>query len=150
MPASRSQTGSVLFLVPHLTSGLNPAPPVPRSSTGNNCDVAATGNAGCGVRVSDTSSYGPTFNSRGGGWYVQEVTRESAYIFFPRYALERTDAFIKVWFWSRTATNVPADVLNGAASVNTDGWGTPTAFFPNNSCSLTSHFGPHNIVINCG
>ncbi|KAI0790474.1 laminarinase [Abortiporus biennis] len=116
MPASRSQTGT---------------------STGNNCDTAATNNAGCGVQATASNSYGPAFNSAGGGWY----------------AVERTDTFIKVWFWSRNAGNVPSDVKNGATSVNTDNWGTPFAYFPNTSCNIDSHFGPHNIIINltfCG
>lgn len=44
---------------------------------------------------------------------------------------------------------MPADVRDGAGSVNTDGWGTPFAFFPSTaSCNLPSYFGPHRIVIN--
>lgn len=116
MPASRSQTGT---------------------ATGNNCDVAATNNAGCGVKINDGRSYGPSFNSNRGGWL----------------AVERTNNFIKVWQWSRNGGNVPGDVSNGATTVNTDSWGTPAAFFPNNSCNISQKFGPHNIVINltfCG
>ncbi|KAJ7275634.1 laminarinase [Mycena rebaudengoi] len=115
MPASRAQTGTSVL---------------------NNCDVAATNNAGCGVQVNDARSYGPSFNSQGGGWY----------------AVERTNAFIKVWFWTRSSTSVPADVKSGT-SVNTDAWGTPAAFFPATSCPISSKFGPHNIIINltfCG
>ncbi|KAF8155942.1 laminarinase [Crassisporium funariophilum] len=116
MPASRSQTGT---------------------STGNNCDTAATNNAGCGVKITDTRSYGPIFNSKGGGWF----------------AVERTNSFIKTWFWSRAATDIPSDVFNGATSVNTDNWGTPRAFFPSTNCPISSKFGLHNIIINltfCG
>jgi len=40
----------------------------------------------------------------------------------PRYALERTDSFIKVWFWSRTASGIPSEVQNGGGSVDTDNW----------------------------
>lgn len=39
-----------------------------------------------------------------------------------RLAMERTSSFIKIWFWSRSATNVPSDVLNGSGSVNTGNW----------------------------
>ncbi|KAG5635792.1 hypothetical protein DXG03_005240, partial [Asterophora parasitica] len=46
MPASRAQTGT---------------------PTGNNCDVAATGNAGCGVQFNGANTYGPGFNNIGGG-----------------------------------------------------------------------------------
>ena len=38
-----------------------------------------------------------------------------------RYAIERTNSFIKVWFWPRNS-GVPSDVSNGATSVNTDNW----------------------------
>jgi hypothetical protein len=116
MPASRTQTGVAV---------------------GNNCDTAATNNAGCGVQVTDKRSYGPTFNNNGGGWY----------------ALERTNSFIKVWFWSRAASGIPSDVLNGATSVNTDNWGSPSAYFPSTNCPMSQMFGPHNIIIDltfCG
>ncbi|KAF5369067.1 hypothetical protein D9758_002924 [Tetrapyrgos nigripes] len=116
MPASRSMTGTALQ---------------------NNCNVAVNSNAGCGVRLSDTRSYGPTFNANGGGWY----------------AMERRNTGIKVWFWSRNDGSVPAEVKNGATSINTSNWGTPAAFFPDDSCDISSHFGPNNIVIDltfCG
>ncbi|KAF4564594.1 hypothetical protein EYR36_002531 [Pleurotus pulmonarius] len=116
MPASRAQTG---------TAGQN------------DCNVAVNGNTGCGVRQNDAASYGPSFNSNGGGWFT----------------VERTNSFIKVWFWGRNAGNVPSDVRNGASSVNTDAWGTPAAFFPNTQCDIASHFNEHNIIINltfCG
>ncbi|KAH8822653.1 laminarinase [Flagelloscypha sp. PMI_526] len=51
------------------------------------------------------------------------------------YAVERTNSFIK------------------GSSVNTDNWGTPSAYFPNTSCNFPSFFGPNNIIINltlCG
>jgi len=116
MPSSRSETGTV---------------------TGTDCDANDNSNAGCGVKSTASNSYGPSFNSAGGGWY----------------AIERTDSFIKVWFWSRNAGNVPSDVSNGATSVDTDNWGTPFAYFPDTSCDIDSHFGFHNIIINltfCG
>ncbi|KAI0081946.1 putative laminarinase [Panus rudis PR-1116 ss-1] len=105
--------------------------------TGNNCDVNTSGNTGCGVQAPTANSYGPSFNANGGGWY----------------AMERTNNFIKVWFWPRNAGNVPSDVRNGGSNVNTDSWGTPTAFFPNTNCDIGSHFGPNNVIINltfCG
>uniref|UniRef100_A0A0W0G9J8 Putative laminarinase n=1 Tax=Moniliophthora roreri TaxID=221103 RepID=A0A0W0G9J8_MONRR len=115
--------------------------PASQSQTGtavlNDCNVAANSNSGCGVRFNDGRSYGPSFNANGGGWY----------------AMERTNSFIKIWFWSRNDGNVPSEVRNGAGSVNTDSWGTPTANFPSTSCPISSKFGEHNIVINltfCG
>ncbi|KAH9478613.1 putative glycosidase C21B10.07 [Psilocybe cubensis] len=113
MPSSRSQTGSIV---------------------GDDCDTADTNNAGCSVKVDDSRSYGPTFNSNGGGWY----------------AVERTNSFIKVWFWARNAGGIPSDVSSGSTTVDTDNWGTPRAFFPSTSCSISEKFGPHNIIFDCG
>ena len=79
---------------------------VRRSAVLLNCDVNSNGNAGCGVTAGVSNSYGPAFNAAGGGWY----------------AMERTPNFIKVWFWSRSANNVPNDVKNGTTSVDTDNW----------------------------
>ena len=77
-------------------------------------------------------SYGPTFNESGGGWY----------------AMERSDAGVKVWFWPRDSESVPHEVRHGALLVDTGCWGTPVADFPSTDCDMESHFGPHNIVIN--
>lgn len=41
--------------------------------SGTNCDAYANGNSGCGVHINDNKSYGPQFNSNGGGWYVLHV-----------------------------------------------------------------------------
>ena len=101
------------------------------TSVGTNCDVDATGNAGCSVLDTRSNSFGVNFNSNGGGFF----------------AMERSSSGVKVWFWPRH-TSTPSDVLNGATSVNTANWGTPMAHFPSTSCNMASHFGPHNIVIN--
>ncbi|KAF7763643.1 CAZyme family GH16 [Agaricus bisporus var. burnettii] len=110
--------------------------PNSRAETGTVVGNDCQGNNGCGVKFREGNSYGPSLNRNGGGWF----------------AMERTNSFIKVWFFPRGG-NVPSDVSSGASSVNTDNWGTPGAFFPNNSCSISNKFGPHNIVINltfCG
>ncbi|GLB34452.1 putative glycoside hydrolase family 16 protein [Lyophyllum shimeji] len=107
------------------------------TSTQLDCNAAVNGNTGCGVKLNTEQSYGPRFNAAGGGWY----------------AVERTPTFIKVWFWSRNDWSVPADVRNGNDNVNTDSWGIPSAFFPNDSCDIEQHFNEHNIIINltfCG
>jgi len=111
--------------------------PDDRAQTGlpvqSNCDVAATGNSGCGVQTTEPNSYGPGFNSNGGGYY----------------AMERTDEAISVWFWPRGSEGIPEGVTGGAQSVDTANWGTPSAFFPNTSCDIASKFGAHKILINC-
>ncbi|KAJ7450860.1 laminarinase [Mycena latifolia] len=115
MPASRAETGTALLA---------------------DCDGTLPGNAGCGVKLNEATSYGPAFNTNGGGWY----------------AVERTNSKILVWFWARNDAAVPADVVAGGSTVVTDNWGTPSAAFPNTSCDL-EEFVAHNIIINltfCG
>jgi len=114
MPDGRAQTGTV---------------------TSEDCNTADNSNQGCGVQAPSTNSYGPAFNSNGGGWY----------------AMERTDDFLKVWFWARNGDSPPSDI--GAGSLDTDNWGEPTAYFPNTDCDIASHFSENNIIINltlCG
>ncbi|KAI1785726.1 endo-beta-glucanase [Ganoderma leucocontextum] len=106
-------------------------------SVQTNCDVVATGNAGCSVLDKASKSYGSGFNHNGGGFF----------------AMERCSEGVKVWFWPRHAKGIPSDVLKGSKTVNTAKWGTPAAHFPSKSCNMAQHFGPHNIVINlslCG
>lgn len=102
------------------------------------CDTAADGNAGCGVQLTeDYNSFGPGFNSIGGGWY----------------AMERTDSYIAVWFWERDDDSAPSDATSGAGTIDTTSWGTPAAYFPNTDCDLATHFDANNIIINltfCG
>ena len=73
--------------------------------TGLDCDVNTDGNAGCGVHAPTASSYGPGLNAIGGGWY----------------ATERTNDFIKVWFFPRNGP-APSDLSSGASSIDTDNW----------------------------
>ncbi|KAF8319716.1 hypothetical protein DL93DRAFT_110943 [Clavulina sp. PMI_390] len=101
------------------------------------CNTADNGNQGCQVKSTNSNSYGPSFNNNGGGWY----------------AMERTSTYIKVWFWPRNSANVPAGVKNGGSNLNTANFGTPFANFVNTDCDISSHFGPHHIIINltfCG
>ncbi|OCH86677.1 putative laminarinase [Obba rivulosa] len=105
--------------------------------TSTDCNANDDGNAGCGVRAPSENSYGPLFNTQGGGFY----------------SMERTSDFIKVWFWSRSDGSVPSDLSTGASSVDTDNWGTPTALFPNTQCDIDEEFSENNIIINltlCG
>ncbi|KIY51774.1 glycoside hydrolase family 16 protein [Fistulina hepatica ATCC 64428] len=101
------------------------------------CSAYDDDNEGCSVQVTDADSYSEDFNSVGGGWY----------------AVERTEDFIKVWFWSRTSSAVPSDASTGASTVDTDDWDTPDAYFTNTSCDIAALFGENNIIINltlCG
>ncbi|KAG2018795.1 glycosyl hydrolase family 16, variant 2 [Coprinopsis cinerea AmutBmut pab1-1] len=102
---------------------------------------------GCNVRMPSQNSFGPAFNSNGGGWF----------------AVERRPSFIKVWFWPRRGadgssppSNLPADIRTTTSNrVNTDNWRRPAALFNSaaGSCDLESKFKPNNIIINlnfCG
>jgi len=115
--------------------------PTSRAETGtpgsNNCDVNTDGNSGCGVSNPTSNSYGPDFNSAGGGWY----------------AMERTSTEVNVWFWSRTDSSVPSDLSSGASSIDTSNWGTPVGYFPNTDCDIDSVFAANNIIFDltfCG
>ena len=77
-----------------------------RKTVGTDCNAADNSNAGCGVQVNKANSYGPPFNSAGGGWY----------------AMERTNQHINVYFWSRNDGSVPSDLKNGASTINTSNW----------------------------
>ena len=57
-----------------------------------------------------------------GSWFTASAGREHPHVFFTRYAVERTDSFIKVWFWARNDTSIPADVAGGWWLVDTDNW----------------------------
>ncbi|KAF9218726.1 hypothetical protein BS17DRAFT_761973, partial [Gyrodon lividus] len=108
-----------------------------RTSQGTNCDVNETNNESCSVLVNDSKSFGPAFNSVGGGWY----------------AIERTPSFVKVFFWERYSTSVPGNVKNCGSTVDTGSWGTPAAYYPNTDCDFSTHLGPQSIVIDldlCG
>ncbi|KAJ6478065.1 glycoside hydrolase family 16 protein [Mycena vitilis] len=96
------------------------------------CDVSVNFNTGCGVRAKEAPSYGPSLNAHRGGWY----------------AIERTNKFISVWFWSRNAAHVPVEVKAGHAIINTHNWGIPAAHFPDTSCNLREFFDANNIIIN--
>jgi len=98
-----------------------------------NCDVAATGNSGCGVQNTKGNSYGDNFNRAGGGAYV----------------MERANDGIKVWFFPKG--QYPSDLLSG--NPNPCNWGTPDSHFPLGNNCPSFHFGPQNIVFDitfCG
>ena len=95
----------------------------------NNCDVAANGNAGCGVQATTPNSYGKSFNGAGGGFY----------------AMERTSTFIKVWFWSRKDKRVPLSVKYGSPVINPDLWGACQSKSPL-TLMLTRSRSPRGVV----
>lgn len=72
---------------------------------GTDCGAHSDNDPGCGVTDPFDDSFGPSFNNNGGGWF----------------AIERTESFIKVWFWPRDG-NSPGEVQEGSGEINTDTW----------------------------
>ncbi|KAI0761695.1 concanavalin A-like lectin/glucanase domain-containing protein [Trametes elegans] len=98
-----------------------------------NCAAADTANAGCGVRGSESNSYGSTFNSNGGGVYATLWDEDG----------------IKTWFFPRSS--IPSDLSSGAPQPS--GWGTPMASFPASSCDPFKYFYQHTAIFDttlCG
>jgi hypothetical protein len=104
--------------------------PASRAQSGHSGSNDCQGNNGCGVQADAPNTFGPSFNSIGGGVY----------------AMERTSTYIKVWYWARNDNSIPADVKSGASAIQTSNWPTPFAFFTNTQCNIASKFGPHNLV----
>eukprot|EP01117_Protostelium_nocturnum_P012930 TRINITY_DN478_c0_g1_i1.p1 TRINITY_DN478_c0_g1~~TRINITY_DN478_c0_g1_i1.p1 ORF type:complete len:310 (-),score=95.71 TRINITY_DN478_c0_g1_i1:58-987(-) len=102
-------------------------------SLGDNCDVAANGNAGCSVLFNKGNTFGTGFNNRGGGIYV----------------MERSTDRIKVWYFPRNA--VPSSLYTDRPDPCQ--FGQSDADFPLGGACPSSHFGPQKIIFNvafCG
>jgi len=99
-----------------------------------NCDVVATGNAGCSIKDGDPRSYGKGFNANVGGVFAMQWAGDGIYI----------------WFFPNGS--IPGDIING--NPDTTKWGTPSGSFSfNQGCNGAQHFYNHNIVIDntfCG
>ena len=92
----------------------------------SNCDVSNGGdNTGCGIKTTDTQTYGEGFNQNEGGVF----------------ATEWTGTGISVYFFPRNA--IPDDINNG--SPDPSSWGTPQAAFQGN-CDFGKSFTNQQIV----
>ncbi|KAI6031810.1 concanavalin A-like lectin/glucanase domain-containing protein [Pisolithus microcarpus] len=90
------------------------------------CNAFINDNAGCGVTEWSRASYGPYFDSQGGGVF----------------AMKWDDNGIAVWSFYRAA--VPEDIVNGLPDPST--WGEPDAELAPNSCNINQFFANHSIV----
>lgn len=100
---------------------------------GTDCAAADTGNAGCGVRATQSNTFGSAFNSNGGGVYAMEWTNDG----------------IKVFFFPRSS--IPSDITAGAPLPDT--WGKPMASWPASTCNATQFFYNNNAIFDttlCG
>ncbi|KAI0932227.1 hypothetical protein AcW1_000592 [Taiwanofungus camphoratus] len=97
------------------------------------CDGDDNSNAGCGVVEWSRASYGPTFDSQGGGVF----------------AMRWDETGIAVWSFYRAA--VPQDVVNGQPTPST--WGAPVAALDPSGCNPLTNFVNHSIIFDitfCG
>ncbi|KAF8480835.1 concanavalin A-like lectin/glucanase domain-containing protein [Russula ochroleuca] len=100
---------------------------------GTNCAALQTNNEGCGVRASQTNSFGEPFNNNGGGVF----------------AMLWDNTGVSVYFFDRQ--NIPSDIT--AQAPVPEGWGTPSAFWPASGCNPFQFFQNHAAVFDttlCG
>jgi hypothetical protein len=94
-------------------------------------------NQGCSVAFSDSRgpSFGPGFNSNGGGYYVMSRSR---------------DRGVQIWFWPRSSPDIPPEVVDYTEPLDPTNptWGEPAANFPMvpGVCDYNKYFGLHQIV----
>lgn len=100
---------------------------------GTNCAALQTNNEGCGVRASQTNSFGKPFNDNGGGVY----------------AMLWDNSGVSIWFFPRQ--NIPSDITAQAPVPSS--WGTPSASFPASGCNPFQFFQGHSAIFDttlCG
>jgi hypothetical protein len=83
--------------------------------------------AGCGFTDQQTSTFGPGFNSAGGGVF----------------ALQFDTTGIKMWFFQ--SGSVPGDISSLAP--NPSSWGSPRMSVPTSNCSPTTYFNDLMMVV---
>ncbi|KAJ3576674.1 hypothetical protein NP233_g285 [Leucocoprinus birnbaumii] len=97
------------------------------------CNALINDNAGCAVLEVSRASYGPYFDSLGGGVFAMKWDENS----------------IAVWSFYRQA--VPSDITQG--SPDPSKWGVPVAQLDPASCTLSEYFANHSIIFDitfCG
>lgn len=127
-----ANTGNQMTL--HTTNGCSMS--VKRKESGSSltsdCYNGTNSNAGCGVQASP-ATFGPAFNSNGGGIYATELR----------------SAGIRTWFFPRS--QIPSDITSESPDPST--WGEALADFPSTDCDISSHFRNQSIIANidiCG
>ncbi|KAH7915778.1 glycoside hydrolase family 16 protein [Hygrophoropsis aurantiaca] len=90
------------------------------------CNAFIDSNAGCGVTEWSRASYGPYFDSQGGGVFAMKWDADG----------------IAVWSFYRAA--IPQDIVQGEP--NPSNWGQPVASLSPLACNITQSFANHSIV----
>ncbi|KIJ68402.1 glycoside hydrolase family 16 protein [Hydnomerulius pinastri MD-312] len=97
------------------------------------CNGLINYNSGCGVTEWSHASYGPYFDSQGGGVFAMKWDANS----------------IAVWSFYRAA--IPQDIIQGLP--NPANWPKPVAELLPTSCNITEYFANHSVVFDitfCG
>ncbi|KAG6335282.1 hypothetical protein ID866_3811 [Astraeus odoratus] len=97
------------------------------------CNALINSNAGCGITEWSRASYGPYFDSQGGGVFAMKWDSNG----------------IAVWSFYRAA--IPQDINEGLPDPSN--WGEPVAELAPTSCNITQFFANHSIVFDitfCG
>ncbi|KAF9526440.1 glycoside hydrolase family 16 protein [Crepidotus variabilis] len=97
------------------------------------CNAFIKSNAGCSITEWSRASYGPYFDSQGGGVFVMKWDEND----------------ISIWSFFRAA--VPKDIIAGQP--NPSLWGVPSARLHSSQCSINKFFKDHSIIFDitfCG
>lgn len=103
--------------------------------TGINSSANCTAGPGCTVLETNTNSVGAAFASASGGVWATQFDVSGIYI----------------WFWNRA--NLPSNLQNPGSTIDTSGWGTPSAAYPSTTCNTSSYFTAQKLVLDitlCG
>lgn len=98
------------------------------------CFNQTNGNQGCIVQENKPNSYGAGFASIGGGAVAMRWDSTNG---------------IQIWYFPRGS--IPADL--STTSPNPDGWGPPSADYPQSSCDTSKFFSPQHLILDitlCG
>ncbi|CDO69351.1 Glycoside Hydrolase Family 16 protein [Trametes cinnabarina] len=100
---------------------------------GTTCASSPDANSGCAYQQKGNNTFGHLFNMQAGGVYAHSLESDA----------------ISVWYFDRDS--IPADITAQKPDPST--WGTPTAFFPNTQCDISSHFVAQSLIFDitlCG
>ena|SRR6266542_4359367 len=111
------------------------------------CNAFINSNAGCGITEWSRASYGPFFDSQGGGVFAMKWDENGVSVceligtFFLLLSSLPDCQNLEGSFY-RAA--IPKDISSGAP--NPSEWGTPSATLHASGCDIGKHFANHSII----
>ncbi|PAV20464.1 glycoside hydrolase family 16 [Pyrrhoderma noxium] len=93
--------------------------------------------SGCVVTETKANSFGSSFAENGGGVWAMQFDIAGVYI----------------WFWPRGEVPVSIEESTSTSSMDLSDWGSPSAAYPNSSCTFEDFFTPQQLVMDitlCG